>query len=353
MTNKGRGALHKRFMRRALVLARRGGRAAAPNPMVGCVIAKDGRVIAEGYHAKFGGPHAEALALKKAGTRAQGAAVYVSLEPCVEHKGKKTPSCAKALVQAGVREVFAAAVDPNPEVSGRGLRLLRHAGVRVQVGLMAQEARELNRGFFTRMRLKRPYVILKAALSLDGRAYAQGGSSRWITGASSRAKVHLWRAQADAVLVGSGTALADDPALTSHGAGPDPVRVVLDTRLRLGPKARLLDGAAPTWIFTASPERLPGAEVIRVPAKGGRLNLRAVLLELARRGIGTLLVEGGPTVHAAFLAQGLADEARIFIAPKLISGSRDPNAAPGLLLPRLEKIGADFLFSGRLSCSRA
>ncbi|MDE1976902.1 MAG: bifunctional diaminohydroxyphosphoribosylaminopyrimidine deaminase/5-amino-6-(5-phosphoribosylamino)uracil reductase RibD [Elusimicrobia bacterium] len=340
------------MMRRALALARRGGKAVFPNPMVGCVLAKGGRVLAEGWHPKLGGPHAEAAALKIAGSRAKGATAYVTLEPCMAHPGKKNPSCAELLARAGVSRVVAAAIDPNPAVSGKGLALLRRAKIAAESGLLAAEARSLSPHFFARMKRKRPYVILKMALSLDGRAFSPGGASRWITDAPARNLVHDWRAQAQAVMVGSGTALADNPALTSHGAGKNPLRVVMDTRLRLPRKSRLLDGSAPTIVFTASRRKIPGAETVRIPKAAGGLNLRAALKELCRRGINTLLVEGGPTLHAAFLARGLADEARVFIAPKMISGSRDPNAAPTLPSPRLKKMGSDFLISGRLSCSR-
>ena len=340
-------------MRRALALAKRGGGRVSPNPMVGCVLVKDGRIVGEAYHREFGGPHAEVLALSAAGEDARGSAAYVTLEPCCAHSGKKTPPCAPALAAAGVARVVAADLDPNPAVSGKGLRLLREAGVKTAVGLCAEDAARLNRGFWTRQRLKRPYVILKTALSLDGQAYARGGRSRWITAEPARRLAHKLRARADAVLVGSGTVLADDPALTAHGAGPNPVRVVLDTKLRISRRARLLDGQAPTWIFTASPKEVVGAEIVRVRSVRGRLDLRAVLRELARRGIGVLLVEGGPAVHAAFLKARAVDEAQVFLSPKLVSGDSNPNLAPRLASPRLKKVGQDFLFYGKVQCLRA
>ncbi|OGR87361.1 MAG: riboflavin biosynthesis protein RibD [Elusimicrobia bacterium RIFCSPHIGHO2_02_FULL_57_9] len=336
-------------MRRALALAKRGGRAVSPNPMVGCVLVKSGRIIAEGWHKFFGGPHAEAAALRRAGLRAKGSTAYVTLEPCSNHPGKKTPPCAPALIKAGVAEVVAAMRDPHPGVNGRGLRLLRGAGIKTRTGLGARQAKGLNKAFLTRMRRRRPYVLLKTALSLDGRAFAPGGRSRWITGRSARKIVHQWRAGSDAILVGIGTVLADNPSLTSHGAGKNPVRVVLDARLRTPRRAQVLSPEAPTWVFTASSRKLPGAQTIRVPAKAGRLRLKSVLSELARRGIATLLVEGGPTVHAGFLKEGLVDEARIFFAPKLIAGTADPSRAPRLRRPRLKRAGDDFLFYGKLS----
>lgn len=341
------------YMRRALALARKGARGAPPNPLVGCVLVKDGKVVGEGFHAFFGGPHAEPLALKKAGAKARGATAYVTLEPCCAHPGKKTPPCAPALIAAGVERVVAAVRDPNPGVSGGGLKELRKAGIECEVGVLEEEAERLNESFFARMRRGRPWVILKTALSLDGRAYAEGGASRWITGPAARGEVHKLRAGVDAVLVGIGTALADDPALTAHGAGRNPLRVLLDTQLRLPPTAKLLDGKAPTLIFTASPRELEGAECVRIRHSHGRLPLKLVLAELARRGVGRLLVEGGPTVHASFLREGLVDEAQVFIAPKLISGTRDPNKGPVVASARLRRLGPDLLVSGRLECSPA
>jgi diaminohydroxyphosphoribosylaminopyrimidine deaminase/5-amino-6-(5-phosphoribosylamino)uracil reductase len=343
-----RTAEDERWMRRALVLAARGGRECWPNPRVGCVLVKNGRVVGEGWHRRFGGPHAEAIALAKAGARARGATVYLTLEPCRAHPGKKTPPCADALKTAGVKRLVAAMRDPNPKMSGRGFDLLRRAGARVQCGLLGDQAAAINGPFIARMRDRRPWVILKSALSLDGRAFARGGDSRWITGPAAREAVHELRSRVDAVLVGIGTVLQDDPALTAHGAGQDPLPVVLDARLRLPKRARLLRGSRTPLVFTARGGELLGAEVLRAPSRDGRLDLKAVLAELSRRGVGTLLVEGGPTVHASFLEQGLADEVWAFFAPKLLAGTADPNRAPVVRAPRLSRLGPDFLFSGRL-----
>lgn len=335
-------------MRRALSLARKGRGAVSPNPMVGCILVSGGKIVGEAWHRRFGGPHAEALALRAAGDKARGATAYVTLEPCCGHPGKKTPPCAPALISAGVRRVVAATRDANPAVSGRGLKMLKAAGIKTEIGVLKKEAEALNRAFFTRMRLNRPYVILKAALSLDGKSAATSGRSQWITGAGARKTVHRLRAETDAVLVGVGTVIADNPALTAHGAGKDPVRVVLDTKLRTPPRSRLLDGKAPTLIFTASRGTLPGAEVIRVPSSQGRTSLKAVLGVLAKKGIGSVLVEGGPRIHASFLKEKFVDEARIFISPKLLSGAADPNCAPRLAKPRVGRIGEDFVFSGKV-----
>lgn len=322
-----------RFLRRALALARRvAPRAVSPNPRVGCVLVKSGRIIGQAAHLRFGRPHAEALALAQAGPRAKGATTYVTMEPCAPFQGKKTPSCAEALASAGVRRVVCAARDPNRAVAGRGLTILRRAGAQAEVADLGAEAEKLNRGFFSLMRRRRPWVVMKTALSLDGRAAAASGRSRWVTGVKARAEVHKMRAGFDAVLVGAGTVRADDPALTSHGAGPDPLRVVLAGRRALPPRARVFSGPTPALVYRASRPT----------------DLRAMLRELGRRGVGTLLVEGGPTVHAAFLRAGLVDEARVFLAPKLLSGADDPNRAPRLKEPKVSRLGGDWLIQGVL-----
>jgi diaminohydroxyphosphoribosylaminopyrimidine deaminase/5-amino-6-(5-phosphoribosylamino)uracil reductase len=271
--------------------------------------------------------------LKKAGARAQGATAYVTLEPCADFPGKKTPSCAAALAAAGVRRVVFPARDPNPKVAGRGAALLRRSGARVErVPELAAEAEALNRGFFSRLRRGRPWVVLKAALSLDGKAAAASGRSRWVSGPQARAAGHRLRARLDAIAVGAGTVLADDPRLTAHGAGRDPLRVVFAGRRALPPRARVFDDSAPTVVYRI---RKPG-------------DLRGALKDLAAEGVGTLLLEGGPTLHAAFLRAGLVDEACVFLAPKLLSGADDPNKAPRLRSPRLTRVGADWRVEGVL-----
>lgn len=317
---------------RAFAVARRiHPRATSPNPRVGCVLVKGGRVIAEGAHLAFGKAHAEPNTLAKAGARAKGATAYLTMEPCARFKGKKTPSCAETLAASGVRRVVCASLDPNPKVAGRGLAILRRAGIAVTRDAAYQaEAEALNRGFYSRMRRNRPWVVLKTALSLDGKAAAANGKSRWVTGKPARAAVHRMRAEYDAILVGAGTVLSDNPALTSHGAGKNPLRVVLAGRRALSKRSRVFDSSAPTVTYRNKP-------------------LHAVLRDLSRRGVGTVLIEGGPTVHASFLRAGVVDEAQIFLASKLLSGSLDPNTAPRLKEPKISKLGADWLISGVLS----
>ncbi|MBI5246080.1 MAG: bifunctional diaminohydroxyphosphoribosylaminopyrimidine deaminase/5-amino-6-(5-phosphoribosylamino)uracil reductase RibD [Elusimicrobia bacterium] len=315
----------------AFALARRvNPRETSPNPRVGCVLVKDGRTVGQGVHHGYGKPHAEPVALQKAGARTRGAVAYVTMEPCAPFAGKRNPSCAEALIAAGVRKVVCATLDPNPKVAGRGLALLRRAGIKTSVQPdYAAAGALLNRGFFSVMRRRRPWVVLKTALSLDGKAAATNGKSRWVTGKPARNAVHALRAQYDAILVGAGTVLADNPALTSHGAGKNPLRVVLAGRRSLSKRAKVFDSSAPTVVYR-------------------KMALRAILKDLARRGVGTLLVEGGPTIHAAFLKAGLVDEAKVFLAPKLLSGSLDPNTAPRLKTPKVTKLGDDWLIEGAL-----
>jgi diaminohydroxyphosphoribosylaminopyrimidine deaminase/5-amino-6-(5-phosphoribosylamino)uracil reductase len=327
-------------MRRALELAERGRGLTSPNPMVGAVIARDGAVLAEGFHRRAGEDHAEIEALAAAGERARGATLYVTLEPCA-HFGR-TPPCAPRVVAAGVRRVVAAVVDPDPRVAGQGLGLLREGGVEVTLGVLQREAERQNRAFLTSVRLGRPHVILKAAMTLDGKVADRHGASQWITGEAARAEAHRLRSEVDAILVGVGTVLADDPALTVRREPPwprEPYRVVLDSRGRTPAEGRILRGptAARTLVVVSADapadpvDRLEraGATVLRVACRGGRLDLEAVLRELHRREVRALLVEGGPEVHGAFLEAGLVDRVAIFLAPLLLGGRAAPSAVGG------------------------
>jgi len=352
------------FMRQALAAARRGLGRTSPNPAVGAVVVQGGRIVGRGHHARAGGPHAEVVALRVAGARARGADLYTTLEPC-DHFGR-TPPCSLAILEAGIRRVVVGSRDPNPLVRGRGMARLRRAGVEVVRGVLDEECQHLNAPWFTFITEGRPHVTLKAAVTLDGKIATRDGDARWVSGPEARAWVHRKRDQVDAVLVGAGTARADDPALTARlpgGRGRDPIRVVLDTDLRLPPRLRLFRqrSPAPTLVAHASLRRRrlgPGAELVRCRRGPGGVDLRDLLAKLAARGITHLLVEGGAAVHARFLAEGLVDEVAIFVAPKILGGDglslargRGPaRMAEALRLERVrvERVGDDVLVTGRV-----
>lgn len=325
-----------RHMARALQLAARGLNSTRPNPRVGCVIVKDGEVIAEGWHERAGEPHAETLALRAAGARARGASCYVTLEPCCHHG--RTPPCSEALVKAGVGRVVAAMTDPNPRVGGDGLRQLQAAGVEAGAGLLAGEAEALNVGFCQRMRRGRPWVRAKVGMSLDGRVAMADGESRWITGEAARADVQRWRARSCAVVTGVSTVLADDPALTVR-AQPylaelpgQPLRVVFDSALRTPRRSRVLSGPGAALVITAVSDRcLDGAESVCCPGANGRIDLQAAMRELGHRELNEALVEAGPTLTGALLQAGLVDELICYVAPRLMGDAAQPLARlPGL-----------------------
>ncbi|MCK4660325.1 MAG: bifunctional diaminohydroxyphosphoribosylaminopyrimidine deaminase/5-amino-6-(5-phosphoribosylamino)uracil reductase RibD, partial [Phycisphaerae bacterium] len=332
---------HK-HMKRALQLARRGQGRVEPNPMVGCVLVKRGRVVGEGYHRRFGQAHAEVEALHRAGHHARGATAYVTLEPCC-HQGK-TPPCTKALVEAGVECVVIAMRDPFPEVDGRGIRRLRRAGLCVIVGLLEGQARELNAAFLTLVTHKRPYTILKWAQSIDGKIATRTGDSRWISSPQARKLVHRLRSRVDGILVGVGTVLADNPRMTARGTRlrRTATRIVLDRRLRIPLQAEVVitAGEIPTLVLT-SPEALAGrsakarrlrhagVELLECKTRDGLVDLHAGLRELGKRRFTNLLVEGGGTVIGSFLDGRLADEAMVFVSPRLIGGDQAIDACRG------------------------
>ncbi len=330
------------YMARALQLARRGLFTTQPNPRVGCVLVKDHGIVGEGWHERAGDAHAEVNALRAAGETARGATAYVSLEPCCHHG--RTPPCTDALIQAGVRRVVAAMEDPNPNVAGQGAQRLRDAGLEVEVGLLAAEAATLNPGFIARMQRGRPYVRAKLAASLDGRTAMASGESRWITGEAARADVQRWRARSSAMLTGSGTVRIDDPSLTVRGlaVARQPLRVVVEScREPMPVDARLLQEAGETVVVAAGMDpdrahllRAAGAEVVVLAGEEGRVDLSALLRELAGRGVNELMVEAGPRLNGALVGAGLVDEILLYLAPHLMG-----NAARGLFhLPGLHRL---------------
>jgi diaminohydroxyphosphoribosylaminopyrimidine deaminase / 5-amino-6-(5-phosphoribosylamino)uracil reductase len=349
----------RRWMRQALVLARRGRGSTRPNPMVGAVVVRAGRVLGQGFHLRAGDPHAEANALAGLGKRAVGATVYVTLEPCC-HTGR-TPPCTAALIEAGVARVVIGVRDPNPLVDGRGIARLRRAGVRVDVGCLEDECRDLNRPFFLWIRERRPFVTLKVAATLDGfiadRKSRASPAPVWITGAAARATAHALRAEHDAVLVGAGTVRADDPRLTVRLARrgrrgvrrSSPLRVILDGALRVPVGARVLSpmGGARTLVLGAagaSPSRAraleaAGAEVQLLPARNGRIEVGNILRALAKRDIQSVLVEGGADVHGTFIAARLVDRAAFFYAPGLTGGGVPIASGPGLSVAKALRLG--------------
>ena len=317
------------LMARALRLAERAAFTTRPNPMVGCVLAHGDEVIGEGWHQRKGGPHAEVFALQAAGERARGATAYVTLEPCAHHGS--TPPCADALVAAGVGRVVCAMRDPFPQVDGAGFDRLRAAGIAVEHGLMEAQARELNRGFLSRIERGRPWLRIKLAMSLDGRTAMASGDSKWISGEAARRDVHQWRARSGAIVTGAGTVLADDPQLTVRLEDATefvpPLRVVLDPGLATVARGRVREGDAPTLYLHApdtKPPRSMDAERAAVPVQGGRFDLDAVLALLAARGINEVQLEAGATLAGAFLSAGLVDELLLYIAPVLLGERARP-----------------------------
>lgn len=355
------------YMHRALELGAQG--TPSPNPHVGAVIVKDEKIVGEGWHERAGDAHAEAMAIKKAKKKADGATMYVTLEPC-NHVGR-TPPCTDAILAAKIKRVVIGCVDPNPNVEGGGIAKLQKAGVEVVVGVCENEARKLIAPWAKYVTRSLPYVTLKLAVSLDGRIATRSGHSKWVTGEEARARVHALRAQADAVAVGIGTALADDPRLTVRDApGPSPMRIVFDTKLRLPPDSRLVQSAreVPTWVICSHEAQMDaeeqltskGVEVLRAATSPeGRIDVRAAMELLASRGVVTLLVEGGAELAGSFFATRLADELHVFVAPILLGPRARPAAvdwagpdvasqAPRIEKPKWELVGDDAHVYGML-----
>lgn len=361
-------AVDRAMMERALALAARGRGRTSPNPMVGAVVVKDGAIVGEGYHARAGADHAEVVALVAAGAAAQGATLYVTLEPCCHHG--RTPPCVEPIIAAGIARVVAAVQDPNPLVGGGGLARLRGAEIAVEVGLLAAETARLNEAFFAYVTTGRPFVILKAAASLDGRIATRAGESRWITGEAARRRVHELRNEVGAVLVGIGTVLRDDPLLTTRLGildQRDPVRIVVDSLARLPPQAKVINrsSAAPTLAAVSAEaprariealERL-GVRVLEVEGSPKRVPLHRLMEALGKLEITSLMIEGGAEINASALRDGIVDKVLLFLAPILVGGRGAPGVVGGEDIGRLadavrlrdvrvERVGEDILVEG-------
>lgn len=358
-------AADRGFMRQALALAERGLYTTTPNPRVGCIIVRDGAVVASGWHEKAGLPHAEVLALEAAGERSRGATLYVNLEPCSHHG--RTPPCVDAIIPAGIKRVVAAMQDPNPKVAGAGFAKLRTAGIEVEHGLMEDEARELNIGFVARMSRGRPWVRMKIAASLDGRTALANGKSQWITGEAARADGHRWRARACAILSGHGTVRDDDPQLNVRGVDTprQPLKIVVDSRFETPLSARLLkDGK--TLVAGAVNEakriatlKAAGADTVIIPNDRGKVELFKLMEELARRELNEIHVEGGTKLNGSLLQAGVVDELLVYLAPSIIGDSgrgmfdlpelTELSQAKTVTIREVERVGAELRVLARLT----
>ena len=359
----------------ALRLAAKGRGTTSPNPMVGAVVVNRGRIVGQGFHLRPGLPHAEILALRHAGVRARGASLYVTMEPCC-HIRKRTPPCVPAVIQSGVRRVVIATNDPNPKVKGKGAAALRRAGLAVTIGLAKREAEDMNRAYNHWMKTKQPFVILKAGMTLDGQIATASGEAKWITSHRSRREIHQLRSQVDAILVGIGTVLADDPSLTAR-VGPQlkklgtkqPLRIVVDSKLRVPLDAHILSRQDAGKTIVATIHSAPdarrralekrGIEVLSVPRQGKRVSLRVLMRELGARGITSLLVEGGGELNAAMLKAELVQHVRLYIAPSLLGGDNAKGVIGGkspahlaqalkLRDVRTRSVGSDVVVEGNL-----
>lgn len=355
------------FMQKAITLARKGSLKVSPNPKVGCVLVKEGKIISQRSHQHFGGAHAEINALKEAGLRAKGSTMYINLEPC-RHYGK-TPPCTEAIIEAGVKEVVVGIIDPNPLVNGKGLRELKAKGIKIKLGVLKEECAKLNEPYIKYITRGIPFVILKSAMSLDGKIATPKGDSQWITSEASRKYVKTLRSQVDAILVGIDTVLQDNPGLLSSRSKKRPIRVILDSHLRIPLDARVLNSRAPTIVVTQNGvdkkriENLEarGVEVLQIPKwrkhpqRG--LDLKYLMKKLAKRGVASILIEGGGKINASALEMGLVDKILFFIAPKIVGGENAITPVEGEGIDRIgeaiklkdtkiRKFGDDILFEG-------
>ncbi len=363
----------KRYMLRALALAERAKGLTHPNPMVGCVIAKGNKIISEGFHTRFGAAHAEVEALKKAGQKAKGACLYVNLEPCA-HFGK-TPPCTDAIIKSGIKKVFIAMHDPNPINNGKGAKMLESSGIKVKSGICENQAKDLNASFIKYITKGSPFVTLKMAQSLDGKIATKTGDASWISSASSRRLVHLWRKQADAVMVGAGAVLKDDPLLTARTGdrnqkpkGRQPIKIIVDSGLKIPLSAKIFSKKSPAKTIIITSKNAPknkirallnkkNTEILAFDSRDGKINLKNAMKLLAKKGIINIMIEGGGELTGSALTQGIVDKVLFFVAPKIIGGRSAKTsvegdgvgrAADALTIKNLtvEKIGPDYLFTG-------
>ncbi len=356
-------------MRLALRLARKGGGRVSPNPLVGAVVVRDGMVVGRGYHAAYGRDHAEVVALREAGERSKGATLYVTLEPC-NHTGH-TPPCTQAILKAGIARVVVGMRDPNPDVAGGGVETLRRQGVRVDVGILEERCRQLNESFIHFVTRKTPYVVMKIAATLDGKTATRMGQSQWITGKAALRYVHRLRGTMDAVMVGIGTVLKDDPLLTCRSSRPphQPLRIVVDTSLRLPEDGNLVSsvGIAPLLVATGpdvDPSRRDrllsrGVEILSLPLYNGKVDLKQLMVMLGERRVTSILAEGGSQLNASLLRRGIVHKVLFFYAPKILGGQESlsmfAGPSPDVLgdaVPvkswKIRRMGEDFLFQGYL-----
>lgn len=364
-----------KFMRMAIALARKGIGKTSPNPAVGAVIVKNGRIVGRGYHRKAGLAHAEINALREAGIKAKGADIYITLEPC-NHFGR-TPPCAEAIVKAGIKNIFIGMKDPNPLVAGKGITRLKNAGIKVETGILEQECKYINEAYIKYITAKTPFVTLKLASTLDGKIATASGESKWITGETARRYAHRMRAEADAVMVGIGTVIADDPELTVRLVkGKNPVRIVVDSRLRMPANAKILNQHNGSVIIATIKKKSQesevrsqkdkkikmlkdkGAEILELPPKDGMVDLEALMKALGKREITSLIIEGGGSLAASAIKEGIVDKIAIFVAPRFFGkeglsmigelGIKKMSEAICLRKLQCKKIGEDILVEGYL-----
>ena len=340
-------SIDQKYMHMALQLAEKARGRTSPNPMVGAVVVKNDRVISRGYHRKAGEPHAEAIALKQAGKAAKGATLYVTLEPC-SHTNKRTPPCTPLVLQSGVKRVVVAMIDPNPHVSGGGIKTLRKAGVEVVTGVLEKEARKLNEAFIKYITTGVPFVTLKIAQTLDGKIATAAGESKWITGEKAREEGHRLRDANDAILVGINTVLKDNPSLTTRiPRGRDPIRIVVDTKLRTPLKAKIITQKSSAKTYIATLDTMPkdklvklldaGAEILLAKGSKGHVDLKNLMKMLGGFGVTSVLIEGGSEVHASALKSGIVDKVEMFIAPVLMTGKDSLCSIGGVSPTRLSQ----------------